>query len=112
MQKQTWKSIQDAKDVLQVSLEDCDYNPSGFHKYKGKTNYSNSPETKDDSRSIKMSCCKSCKGTVRLALKEAMNSSSEKDFENEAMKYNLAIETISFKEYKQKNMTWCVCKSI
>ncbi len=110
--KQTWKTIQAAKDVLQVSLEDCDYNPSGFHSYKGTVNNSNSLQTKEDSRSIKMSCCKFCKGTIRLALKESMNSSSEKDFENEAIKFNLEVKTITFKEYKQKNTTWCVCKHI
>jgi len=30
--KSTWKSILEAD--LRVSLDDCEYNPSGFHSYK------------------------------------------------------------------------------
>ena len=30
--KSTWKTILEAD--LKVSLEDCEYNPSGFHNYK------------------------------------------------------------------------------
>lgn len=30
--KSTWKTISEAD--LKVSLEDCEYNPSGFHNYK------------------------------------------------------------------------------
>lgn len=30
--KSTWKTILEAD--LKVSLEDCEYNPSGFHSYK------------------------------------------------------------------------------
>jgi hypothetical protein len=33
--KSAWKAIVENVDVLEVSLEETEYNPSPFHKYKG-----------------------------------------------------------------------------
>lgn len=33
--KHTWKTILESKSILEVSIEETEYNPSGFHRYKG-----------------------------------------------------------------------------
>ncbi len=68
-------------------------------------------DIKDEDVKIKMSVCQKCNGIIRVAVAHQMTTKSKNDFAKEAMKYDLAIKTISLFEYRQNKTDWCKCAS-
>ena len=58
---------------------------------------------------VKLSTCKKCTKTVRVAVLHMMDARSMKEFEEEVEKYNLQVSNIPLLEYKDIIPEFCDC---
>lgn len=59
---------------------------------------------------IKLSVCSKCEGIVRASVVHTMNLKEKNEFAREVMKYNLSVQEIPLKEYRNQDKNWCECK--
>ena len=65
----------------------------------------------NDNRLVRQSYCKECGGFIRCMALEIVDSKSMKNFEREVKKYSLEVETITLKEFREKDRDYCKCKN-
>ena len=64
----------------------------------------------NDDKMVRQSYCKTCDGFVRVMALELVNGKQLSSFEREVTKHELEVETITLKEFKEKNRDFCSCK--
>lgn len=65
----------------------------------------------DDEVNILLSLCRLCDGIVCAGVETAMDSQMKKDFFKEVVKFELNVKTVPLKEYRDKHLGWCDCKT-
>jgi len=66
-------------------------------------------ENNNDHRLVRLSTCKVCNNLFTAMALEVIDGKSLTSFDKEVKKYDLNVETITLKEFKDRDMNFCNC---
>ena len=67
-------------------------------------------EESKDNKLVRQSYCKKCDGCITMMALELIDGEQLTSFEKEVKKHDLEVETITLKEFHEKDRDFCSCK--